>query len=282
MAARLTTNGHEFTPIVELENRSSFVSISVHSWLKFLLAISVACLASCETSNRLLKAKPAPLSDFVEHSKDMKPHKERVPFQYAWFTPDKAVQKRAAEKTEIYITPVSLKFLRPISQKLAKDECADGGMCRREDEIAKELQLDFQRAFSKSPYPAYTGVLKPTKHSLTLELALVELTPTCTKGNGILTAAGFLVGPVGLIGGHFTKGNIAVEGKLTNSTTHELVFEFADNEADLMTLYSVRDFKAYGHAEHAMEDWAKEFEEFTRTTDDHKVKGTNFFTLSLW
>lgn len=122
---------------------------------------------------------------------------------------------------------------------------------------------------------------KPTKNSITLELAIVELNPTSPTGNAIKTAAKFVVGPLAGIGGIFTKGNIAIEGKVRNTATRELIFQFADNEADKMTFYSVRDFKPYGHAIVAMNEWAAQFEEYTRTMPDHRVNESKFFTLKL-
>jgi hypothetical protein len=49
-----------------------------------------------------------------------------------------------------------------------------------------------------------------------------------------------------------------------------------------MTLYSARDFQPYAHAQVAIREWAAQFEEFTRTYSDHKVKESSFITLKPW
>ena len=46
-----------------------------------------------------------------------------------------------------------------------------------------------------------------------------------------------------------------------------------------MTFYSLRDFQPYGHATHTVEEWARQFEEFTRTRSNVRVKPSLCFTL---
>ena len=80
----------------------------------------------------------------------------------------------------------------------------------------------------------------------------------------------------------FTKGNIAIEGKVSVSSSGDPVFQFSDNEKDKMTWYSMRDFQPYSHAAVSIREWAEQFETFTRTTPDTRVKESPFFTLSPW
>lgn len=146
--------------------------------------------------------------------------------------------------------------------------------------MAQQLRRDFAGAFGEVPPGRYYVSSRPNPRSVTLELALVELNPTSAKGNAVKTAAKFFIGPLAGLGGFFTKGNVAIEGKVRDSSTGALVCEFTDNEADRMTWYTLRDFRPYGHAEHAMKEWAAQFEEFTRATRGEKVKDTTFFTLN--
>ncbi len=245
-------------------------------------AATAAMLCSCQQTSKLLKAKPAPLSPFLEQRHTMSPGRERVPFHFVWRNYYEDQQRRVSEKSQIYIAPVSLRYLRPIGKKLAKWEVEQGSISRNEAAVGKEIRAAFAEAFKRSPLPRFKLVTAPTKASVTLELALTELNPTSAKGNVVKTAAKFFVGPLAGLGGFFTKGNIAIEGKVLNSSTHELIFQFADNEKDKMTWYSLRDFKPYGHARIAIWEWAQQFEEFTRTLPDHQVGESSFFTLSPW
>lgn len=248
-----------------------------------LAMFCIACsLCSCQTTNRLLHAKKVPLSPFIEQPHVMTPARARVPFNLTWRNFNRDAQWHVVKKTEIYIAPVTLRHLRPVKQALVKKEIQKGTVKRDEARIAREMRARFANAFIHSPSPRYKLVMKPTAKSLTLELAIIELNPTSPTGNAIKTAAKFVIGPLAGLGGIFTKGNIAIEGKVRNSSTKELIFQFADNEADKMTFYTTRDYRPYGHATVAMDEWARQFEEFTRTMPDHRVKESKFFTLKPW
>jgi len=247
--------------------------------LLLLSTLLAGGLVSCESTNQLLKAKPAPLSRFIEKPAQMRPARERLPVHNAWSSPDAAVRHRANEKRQIYVAPVQLAYLRPLKKPLVRYQVEHGDIRRNEREMATRLRNAFANAFLKSEHPRYLLAQKPNSYSVTLELAIVELNPTSPKGNMVKTAAKFVVGPLSAIGGYFTKGNIAIEGKVRNSSTGELIFQFADSEQDKMTFYSLRDYKPYGHAIHAIGEWAAQFELFTRTPPHQKIDDTFCFTL---
>ena len=248
----------------------------------FALLGLVFMLCSCQTGNRLLHAKKVPLSPFIEHPHVMMPARKRVPFHLIWRNFDREAQWRVVKKTEIYIAPVTLKYLRPVKQAVVRNEIRAGSVKRDEQGVARAVRAAFANAFITSAQPRYKWVKNPSANSLTLEIAIIELNPTSPTGNAVKTAAKFVVGPLAGLGGIFTKGNVAIEGKIRNSATKELIFQFADNEADKMTLYTLRDFQPYGHAAIAVKEWAAQVEEFTRTVPDHQVEESKFFTLKPW
>lgn len=236
-------------------------------------------LASCRSTNKLLKAKAAAPSTFLEQPSQMIVNRDRLPFHKIWWPRDAHVIATAAARSQIYIQPVSLAYLRPVKKPLPRKEIEWGSIQRRENDMAFYLRNEVGRAFLRSPSPRYRLASAPGKDSLTLELAIVELNPTSPKGNAVKTGLKFVVGPVAGLGGYFTKGNIAIEGKLRDSRTGALLFQFADNEADKMTFYSLRDFRPYGHATVAIQEWAQQFELFTRTRASYRIPDSRFFTL---
>lgn len=250
--------------------------------LFLLMGMMLPMLASCRSTNKLLKAKAAPLSPFVEQQHELISNRDRLPFHRMWWPRDQKVIAEAASRTRLYVAPVRMEYLRPVKKPLPRKEIEWGSIQRRENDVAFYLRNEFGRAFLRSPAPRYRLASAPGKDSVTLELALVELNPTSPKGNAVKTGLKFVVGPVAGLGGYFTKGNIAIEGKLRDSHTGKLLFQFADNEADKMTFYSLRDFKPYGHAMVAVREWSDQFELFTRTRFDYRVKDSKFFTLSPW
>lgn len=250
-------------------------------FLFFLAVVSSVLMVSCRSTNQWLKAKPVALSAFVEHPQQMSKSRDRAPFHKVWSSPDVNVRARAASKRQIFIAPVTVKYLRPVAKPLVRKEIEMGSIDRDEAQMAGMLRQEFAQAFARSEQPRYVLARYPGPDTVTLELALVELNPTSPKGNVVKTGLKFVIGPFAGLGGYFTKGNVAIEGKVRNSQTGELVFEFADNESDKMTLYTLRDFRAYGHAEVSMREWARQFELFTRTPPGVRIEDSFCFTLNL-
>ncbi len=240
--------------------------------------------SSCQSPlfQKLTKAKPAAVSPFLEKRLLMRPARERLPFHYVWRNFDMETQAEVMRRTELYIAPVDLRYLKPVSKKLARWEMENGWTTRNPPLMARELRARYARAFLASQRPRYRIVKQPGPRSLTLELAITELNPTCVRGNVVKTATGFVIGPLAGVIGVFTKGNIAIEGKVTLSDNGAPVLQFSDNEKDKMTFYNARDFQPYAHALIAMDEWAAQFEEFTRTFSDHTVEESAFFALKPW
>ncbi len=246
---------------------------------KVIGCLAVLLLSSCNSTNRMLKARPLKLSAFFEQPAQVIDSRKKLPFHKIWMTPDKELEALVVKKTELYIAPATTQHLRPVKKALMRKEIAVGSIDRREEALAHLLKDEFAKAFTKSPHPRYRIVEQPGPNSLTLELALVELNPTSPKGNVVKTAMEFVVGPLALLGGYFTIGNIAIEGKVRDSETGKLFFQFADNESDKLTFLCLRDFKPYGHSAHAIHQWAGQFELMTRTPVGQTIKDTHFFTL---
>ncbi len=247
------------------------------SWLVVSLLLLLV-LPSCRSTNRLLKARPAELSAFFEQPDQALDTRKMLPFQKTWITKDEALEP-ATKKTNLFVAPVSLEHLRPVKKTLVRYEIEWGSIERREAEMADRLRNEFAKAFLRAPQPRYRIVQKPGPDTVTLEMAIVELNPTSPKGKAVKTAMKFVVGPVASLGGYFTKGNMAIEGKVRDSGSGRLLFQFADNEADKMTFYSLRDFKPYGHAVNAIKMWAGQFELMTRTAPEKVLPDSSSITL---
>jgi hypothetical protein len=235
-------------------------------------------LSSCSSANRLLKARPVPLSTFFEQPHLAQDARGHLPFQTVWSTPDPQVLTACQARRKLYIAPVTLAFLRPVNKSLASQEIA-WGVQRQELAVAARLREEFALAFRRSPQPLYQLVNRPGKDTLTMQLAIIELNPTSPKGNAVMTVLKFAVTPVAALGRFFTKGNMAIEGRVVDSASGRAFFQFADNESDKLTFLNTRDYQAYGHAVNTMRDWAVQFEEITRTPRGMKVGDSNSITL---
>ena len=244
-----------------------------------ILALLLLVLPACSSTNRLLKAKPVALSPFFEQPWLAQDASAQLGFQKVWTTPDRKVLTQGMAKRKLYIAPVTLRYLRPMDRALASSEVSWGGVQRREIDVSTRLREEFVNAFRRSPRPLYKLASSPGKDTLTLQLAPIELNPTSPKGNVAVTVLKFVVTPLIGLAAYFTKGNMAIEGKVVDSTSGRAFFQFADNESDKLTFINMRDYQPYGHAVNSMRDWAVQFEQMTRTPRGWKVKDSSSITL---
>ena len=139
-------------------------------------------------------------------------------------------------------------------------------------EMADYMRSRFERRFAKSG--EYLVVRGNGPKTLVVELALVELNPSNFAGNIVKTGGSVFVPGVGFLGSQFTRGGIAIEGKIRNGETGELLVEFADRQQDRTTLFSFRDFTPYAHDRAAIDDWAKQLDRLSRTPSTYRVRGS--------
>lgn len=254
--------------------------LSVH-----LLLLSLLCgfATSCSPLRKFVKAKPAQLSAFIELPQEMRRQSVQTAFQLTARSRDQEAHAKARPFTELYIAPVSLNYLRPmkigftkLKQRLGTEWSQDA------PRQAAQVRHQFAQAFLNPPHSRYRLVAKPTPQSLTLEMAITELNPTHPKINAGKLAAKLLLGPIGSVGGLVVKssGNIAIEGKMKLTATGQTLFQFADNESDKLTFYSVRDFRPYGHVDVAIREWARQFAKLAASRPGTQVTDASFWTLS--
>lgn len=250
-----------------------------------LLALVVICIAvtGCDSFNRAVKPKAARTSAFLSHGKDLRadPHS---PFSLNWTNSSRSVQSAARQRNEIWIAPVSLQYLRPISKLASKVESNDAAQKAGARQLAALMHTEFVDAFRKSPHSRYRLANRPNSKAVVLELALVELNPNSISAGMFRTALNVAAVPWtdALVGRSF-KGTIAIEGKLRDYPTKNTLLEFADNEESKSTfLLSFRDFTRYGQAQQAIGEWAAQFEQLTRTPPNGKVNAAPQFTILPW
>lgn len=234
---------------------------------------SLAALAGgCATSSSGLKAKTVPPSAFIENPGMLKPHRERAPFNLSWANP-KFEAKRGTYNA-VFILPVTTAYLRRVDRPLVTALEGPKAKDRPVGEMAGLLRTDFKKAL-QTPGSRLAPATGKGPRVLTLELALVEMNPTNVVGNAARYGA-----PGGSALAPLTKGNIAIEGKVRDSVTGELLYEFADNEQDKFAVISLRDLSSYGHGRTAIKEWAKQFAELVSTPASHKVEDSASVTLN--
>ena len=219
----------------------------------------------------ILKADPAAPSPFVEHPKALA-HDTQVPFNKIYRNPSPQAWARARGFNKIVIMPVNIRYFQGSKGATTQEQL------QRARVMAEYMHTSLEKSFAKES--KYQVVSHPGRKTLVLEVALVQLYPTNVPINVVATGAGAVVPGATFVGSIFSRGHLAMEGKLRNGENGELLEEFTDREHDKGSLFSFRDFSAYAHSRRAADDWAKELAELSRTPRGQKVHGALGFTLN--
>ncbi|MES2505520.1 MAG: DUF3313 family protein [Verrucomicrobiota bacterium] len=241
--------------------------------------------SACSSLERLAKAGAAQPSAFLPHGAEMKKTKaEHDPFLRVWRNPSKEVWAKAETKKTLFIAPVSLEHLRPMTKPLSRVEVREKSRQKEAKKLATYIHDQFSQAFRSSANPRYQIVEAPQKDSVTLEIAVVEFNPNSIAAGVTRRAINILAVPgAESLVGRPLKGNIAIEGRVWDPEQKQSLYEFADAEHNRSALIlSVHDYNPYSAARKIVREWAAQFEQITRTPAGGRVKDSSPFTLLLW
>lgn len=189
--------------------------------------------------------------------------------------------------------PVTIEYFGRATEPDWRTAAEKSATVEEQAEMAKYLHDAFENALRKSKKLHLEIVQQAGAQTFVLELALVELVPTRNFVNAAGSIAGFFIpGPVllasaagwgtGVASNRLAAGRIAIEMKLKNGETGELLLEALDQRMDKAPLLiNARDFTKYGHARVAAKDWADEFVEILETPPEHKVQRASPITIWL-
>ena len=144
-----------------------------------------------------------------------------------------------------------------------------------EDDL-KRIAADFRQTvvdkFNGSKQNRYALVDTPGDRTLILELAITELVP----GKAVLGLLGVaswaappLIGvPVGTVASFADDGWMAIEGRVRDGGTGEVLAMFADREKGKTRILDLESATWYGHARESMNDWAEQLVQLANTPKD--------------
>jgi hypothetical protein len=188
---------------------------------------------------------------------------ERLPFHRAWRKGPIDREKH----TSIYIAPVNTKFL--IKMDWLTELTLSGSYQDDVRELAVYARETIQSAFYEAGVPV---TIKPTETSIILEIAIVEVTPSRAFLN-LIKAGGILSGQ---------RGSVAIEARVRDGGTWEVIALFADREEGKASLLNVANLTWYTHAKKIIDDWAKQLVFIYLSGPDKTVRDTPDFTLLPW
>jgi hypothetical protein len=240
-----------------------------------------ALTASCATTNKVLKAKPAPDSGFLEEPSRMQDSRARAPFHRAWVDPAYS----ASDYQSILVAPVNTEYVEQQST-WAKTNVRQFKIKEDLAMIGNEFQETVQKKFRESKENRFAVVETPRDDTMILELAITQLVPNKAFLGAIglaAWAAPLPVGvPVGLIATFADDGWMAIEGRVRDAKSGLVVAMFADREAAKTRVVDVEAVTWYGQARESMNDWADQLVLLANTPKDVKVEDSSAFTLMPW
>ncbi|MCY2952590.1 MAG: DUF3313 domain-containing protein [Planctomycetota bacterium] len=238
--------------------------------------LAVMALAGC-------KATPAPDSGFIEDSSKMKRNPDS-PFAKGYWNREVSQKKY----TEIYVSPVNTKYVlaQNIWEGANAVQVKEEDIRKALDQMGKYMQDAFKKAAAEDPRKRFVLVDKPGPNTIVLEMAIVQLVPS----KAALNALGFITWiptAVTVVGSSITqsqdqgKGVIAIEARLRDGATGEVVGMFADRECPPTALLDIKAMNWWAPCKAVIDTWAKQFIEVANNPGK-KVSEAKTFELLVW
>ena len=246
------------------------------------LAITLfVLLAAAATSG--CKASAAPDSGFLDDSNKMKGDPD-LPFAKGYW--DRSVPQQ--KFTEIYVSPVNTRYVmaQNIWERTNEVQVSKDDIQRSLDEMAKYMKESFEKAAASDPKHRFVVVDKAGPNTIVLEMAIVQLVPSKV----VLNALGFLSWiptAVTVVGSTITssedqgKGLIAMEARLRDGATNEVVGMFADREHPPAALLDIKALNWWAPCKTVIDQWSMQFIEVANNPGK-KVADSKTFELLAW
>jgi hypothetical protein len=243
--------------------------------------LAAGLVTGCATTNKVLKANPAPDSGFLEESHKMSENRARAPFHRAWVDPAFS----STDYHSILVAPVNTEYVEAQST-WARTNVRQFRIHEDLQMIAGEFHDTVQKKFRESKENRFAVVDKPREDTMILELAITQLVPNKAFLGAIglaSWAAPAPVGvPVGMLATFADDGWMAIEGRVRDAKNGNVVAMFADREAAKTRIIDVEAVTWYGQARESMNDWADQLVQLANTPKDVKVEDSSAFTLMPW
>ena len=202
---------------------------------KLMMTVAVAALAAgCSTDwiHRMTRQDAAEITDFLPGKERLVRRPDTFPVHYTWMDTN-AVLK--ADYKSVYVAPFDLSYLRKGN---GYDEWRNkvAGV----DDAINELGDYGRKAFIKAFRDRKIKVVDDPKtpHTAVFEFAVTGFVPTRAEIEVVGTVGSFFcpVPGVGLIADCLAAGSLALECRVRDSVSKDVVFMFADAEGEPQAL----------------------------------------------
>ena len=251
------------------------------------LVIAIAltgCASMRSAEEKVLAADPAPNAGFVAEPEKLEPQSDAMPFDRMWLSDDRDWSKYP----KLYIAVVDVHHVLEMSWwekvNIRKSKVEYDLLV-----VADELRDDLIESFRDDPHHHFQIVEDPAEvdaDTAQLEVALVELVPN----KALLGALGLAawgapleIGvPVATATAFIAHGAVAMEARVRDGKTGEVIATFADRETGKMRVIDLRSLTWYGNALEDFRGWANGFVALANGERGEQVRHSSYFTISPW
>ncbi len=248
-------------------------------WTLCIVALLMG-LSGCGTIHTLLRTQPAPISAFLPDHELLVRQPDTFPFHYFYM---KDLDKKYRN---VYIAPVDTGLLRTSSQWNEFNRALAGHLGQDIQALADYMREQFAAAFRKvaATSGGHLAVVDDPRRPDTLVVApaITAIVPTKAELNYLGTAVGLVVPGAGFVAGCFASGSLAVECKVYDGATGEIVAMYADAESDRKALFNLAGFTWYGSAKLNIRALAEQSAEVLSREDFHSIERDFPFALLTW
>ena len=202
---------------------------------KLMVGVVLAALATgCSTDkvHEWMRAEPAPLTDFLPGKERLVRRPDTFPVHYTWMDTN-AVLK--ADYKSVYVAPFDLSYLRKGN---GYDEWRNkvAGLDNAITELGDYGRKAFIKAFKDRKIKVVDDPKTP--HTAIFEFAITGFVPTRAEIEVVGTVGSFFcpVPGVGLVADCLAAGSLALECRVRDSVSKDVVFMFADAEGEPQAL----------------------------------------------
>jgi hypothetical protein len=250
-----------------------------------LISALDACVSLQRAQEAVLGADTAPDSGFLKRQEELAPHRDRAPFDRAWFSP----QREWREYPKLYISRVDTGYELPRSgwdRANLRERKVDHVDFER---LADELHAKLVAAFRADPQHQFRVIATPEEidaETAVLQVALVQVVPN----KAILGAIGLAawgapleVGiPLATLTAFVAQGSVSMEARVTDAGTGRVIAMFADREAGKVRVIDLRSMTWYGHVHQTFNEWSGSLVELADTPPSHRVSHPAYFSILPW
>jgi hypothetical protein len=206
------------------------------------------------------------------------------PFHNVWFAPE----WNSPDRKTIYIAPVDT---AQVHNSDWWKEAEEDGKLEELDELREDLlelgefaREEFQNAFREDDEKRFTVVDAPQDDSLIFELAIVYVEPNTASLGALGLAATVVMAPLGIaiLAKETAKGGVAIEGRLKNAESGEMVGMFSDRETGKFAPINTLRATHFGEVQKVIREWSEQWVKVANLPAGEKVKDTKPFTLQIW